>query len=36
VVRLDGKENLRTGAQHVTELERLVDGIRLVQRERAG
>jgi hypothetical protein len=33
VVRLDGKENLRTGAQHVTELERLVDGLRLVQRD---
>ena len=36
VIRLDGKENLRTGAHHVTELERLVGGIRLVQRERAG
>jgi hypothetical protein len=33
VVRLDGKENLRTGAQHVTVHERLVAGLRMVQRD---
>ncbi len=32
VVRLDGKENLRTGAQHVVEAERTIEGVRLVQR----
>lgn len=32
VVRLDGKENLRTGAQHVVEVEHTVQSVRLVQR----
>jgi hypothetical protein len=34
VLRMDGKENLRTGAHHVTAAEKtiLVEGVRLVQR----